>query len=58
MLVIYEDLLDGKNPNAVVVPTSTSAETISSEETDTQEGVDPSVLLECVEGLCERLKDK
>ncbi|KAF5904050.1 UPF0705 protein C11orf49, partial [Clarias magur] len=58
VLVIYEDLLEGKNPNTVIVPTSTSAETISSEETDTQEGVESSVLLECIEGLCERFKHK
>ncbi|MCI4380275.1 hypothetical protein PGIGA_G00238020 [Pangasianodon gigas] len=58
VLVVYEDLLEGKNPNAVIVPTSTSAETISSEEADTQEGVESSVLLECIEGLCERFKHK
>lgn len=58
VMVIYEDLLEGKNPNTVIVPTSTSAETISSEDTDTQEGVDSSVLLECIEGLCERFKHK
>lgn len=57
-MVIYEDLLEGKNPNAVIVPTSTSAETISSDDTDMQEGVDSSVLLECIEGLCERFKHK
>lgn len=56
--MIYEDLLEGKTPNAVVVPTSTSGETVCSEEMETQEGVDASVLLECIEGLCERLKHK
>lgn len=58
VLAIYEDLLVGKNPNTVIVPTSASSETISSEETETQEGVDSSVLLECIEGLCERFKHK
>ncbi|XP_062856217.1 centriolar satellite-associated tubulin polyglutamylase complex regulator 1 isoform X2 [Trichomycterus rosablanca] len=58
VLVMYEDLLEGKNPNTVIVPTSTSAEPICSEETDTQEGVDSSVLLECIKGLCERFKPK
>ncbi|KAL6480808.1 hypothetical protein MHYP_G00118410 [Metynnis hypsauchen] len=61
VLVIYEDLLEGKNPNTVIVPTSSSAEPLSStasEEMDTQEGVDSSVFLECIKGLCERFKHK
>ncbi|XP_066505502.1 centriolar satellite-associated tubulin polyglutamylase complex regulator 1 isoform X2 [Hoplias malabaricus] len=61
VLVIYEDLLEGKNPNTVIVPTSTSTELLSStasEEMDTQEGVDSSVFLECIKGLCERFKHK
>ncbi|XP_026872986.2 UPF0705 protein C11orf49 homolog [Electrophorus electricus] len=43
VLVIYDDLLEGKNPNTVIVPTSTLAEPSSgtaNEETDTQDGVD------------------
>uniref|UniRef100_A0A8C1TDZ2 Centriolar satellite-associated tubulin polyglutamylase complex regulator 1 n=1 Tax=Cyprinus carpio TaxID=7962 RepID=A0A8C1TDZ2_CYPCA len=59
--VIYQDLLSGKNPNTVIVPTSTSVEQLSSaanEEPDAQEGVDSSVFCECIEGLCERFKHK
>ncbi|KAI4893374.1 hypothetical protein NFI96_004760 [Prochilodus magdalenae] len=61
VLVIYEDLLEGKNPNTVIVPTSSSAEPLSStasEETDTQEGVDSSIFVKCIEGLCERFKHR
>ncbi|XP_056106743.1 centriolar satellite-associated tubulin polyglutamylase complex regulator 1 isoform X2 [Rhinichthys klamathensis goyatoka] len=59
--VIYQDLLSGKNPNTVIVPTSTSVEQLSSaanEEPDAQEGVDSSIFCECIEGLCERFKHK
>ncbi|XP_076878339.1 centriolar satellite-associated tubulin polyglutamylase complex regulator 1 isoform X2 [Brachyhypopomus gauderio] len=45
VLEIYDGLLEGKNPNTVVVPTSTLAEPSSGtagEETDTQEGGDSS----------------
>ncbi|XP_051740801.1 centriolar satellite-associated tubulin polyglutamylase complex regulator 1 isoform X1 [Ctenopharyngodon idella] len=59
--MIYEDLLSGKSPNTVIVPTSTSVEQLSSaanEEPDAQEGVDSSIFCECIEGLCERFKHK
>ncbi|XP_045061133.1 UPF0705 protein C11orf49 homolog [Coregonus clupeaformis] len=46
--VIYQDLLSGKSPNTVIIPTSTS----------TQEGVGSSVFGECFEGRCERFKHK
>lgn len=59
--VIYQDLLSGKNPNTVIVPTSTSVEQLSStanEEQETQKGVDSSIFCGCIEALCERLKHK
>uniref|UniRef100_A0A672RAH2 Centriolar satellite-associated tubulin polyglutamylase complex regulator 1 n=1 Tax=Sinocyclocheilus grahami TaxID=75366 RepID=A0A672RAH2_SINGR len=59
--VIYQDLLSGKSPNTVIVPTSTSVEQLSSaanEEPDAQGGVDSSIFCECIEGLCERFKHK
>lgn len=57
--VIYQDLLSGKSPNTVIVPTSTSVEQlpqVATEENDTQEGVDSSLFGDCIEGLCERFK--
>ncbi|XP_020336802.1 centriolar satellite-associated tubulin polyglutamylase complex regulator 1 [Oncorhynchus kisutch] len=57
--VIYQDLLSGKSPNTVIVPTSTSVEQlpqVATEETEAQEGVDSSVFGECIEVLCERFK--
>ncbi len=59
--VMYQDLLSGKSPNTVIVPTSTSVEQLSStanDEPDAQEGVDSSIFCECIEGLCERFKHK
>ncbi|XP_056595351.1 centriolar satellite-associated tubulin polyglutamylase complex regulator 1 [Triplophysa dalaica] len=59
--LIYQDLLSGKSPNTVIVPTSTSVEQLSSaanEERETQKGVDSSVFSECIEAICERLKHK
>ncbi|KAM6973184.1 centriolar satellite-associated tubulin polyglutamylase complex regulator 1 [Aplochiton taeniatus] len=59
---IYQDLLSGKSPNTVIVPTSNSIEQLpllASEETESQkaeEGVDSSLFGECIEGLCERFK--
>ncbi|XP_073798087.1 centriolar satellite-associated tubulin polyglutamylase complex regulator 1 isoform X3 [Danio rerio] len=58
---IYQDLLSGKNPNTVIVPTSTSVEQLSSsanDKPDVQEGVDATIFCECIEGLCERFKHK
>ncbi|XP_046889917.1 UPF0705 protein C11orf49 homolog [Hypomesus transpacificus] len=57
--MIYQDLLSGKSPNTVIVPTSTSVEqlhTVAAEEDDTQEGVDSCLFGDCIEGLCERFK--
>ncbi|XP_042370967.1 UPF0705 protein C11orf49 homolog [Plectropomus leopardus] len=64
VLLIYQDLLAGKSPNTVIVPTSTSIEqlpSVAAEENDTEEqrqqdGVDPSTLAQCVDALCERFK--
>ncbi|XP_062317510.1 centriolar satellite-associated tubulin polyglutamylase complex regulator 1 isoform X1 [Osmerus eperlanus] len=57
--MIYQDLLSGKSPNTVIVPTSTSVEQlhpVAAEEDDTQEGVDSCLFGDCIEGLCERFK--
>uniref|UniRef100_A0AAQ4Q7Y5 Centriolar satellite-associated tubulin polyglutamylase complex regulator 1 n=2 Tax=Gasterosteus aculeatus aculeatus TaxID=481459 RepID=A0AAQ4Q7Y5_GASAC len=65
MLLIYQDLLAGKSPNTVIVPTSTSidllrsvaAENISKEkQQQQQDGVDPSTLAQCIDALCDRFK--
>ncbi|XP_028649668.1 centriolar satellite-associated tubulin polyglutamylase complex regulator 1 [Erpetoichthys calabaricus] len=57
--VIYQDLLSGKCPNTVIVPTSSSVEQcprLVSSDTAAHEGVDSFVFCNCVEGLCERFK--
>lgn len=57
--VIYQDLLSGKSPNTVIVPTSSSVEQLNSlaeDETEAQEAVDSAVFVECIEALCERFK--
>lgn len=62
MLVIYQDLLAGKSPNTVIVPTSTSAEqlpSVAAEENDKdeqQDSVMPSSLAQCIDALCDRFK--
>ncbi|XP_030588381.1 centriolar satellite-associated tubulin polyglutamylase complex regulator 1 isoform X2 [Archocentrus centrarchus] len=63
VLVIYQDLLAGKSPNTVIVPTSTSIEQIPSvfteenkEEEQKQDGVEPSTLALCIDALCDRSK--
>ncbi|XP_068579234.1 centriolar satellite-associated tubulin polyglutamylase complex regulator 1 [Cebidichthys violaceus] len=63
VLVIYQDLLAGKSPNTVIVPTSTSVEqlpSVAAEENDKekqpQDGVEPSTLAQCVDALCDRFK--
>ncbi|XP_071403144.1 centriolar satellite-associated tubulin polyglutamylase complex regulator 1 [Centroberyx affinis] len=63
VLVIYQDLLSGKSPNTVIVPTSTSIEQLpplATEENDKegqqQGGVDPSTLAQCIDALCDRFK--
>ncbi|XP_030644241.1 centriolar satellite-associated tubulin polyglutamylase complex regulator 1 [Chanos chanos] len=55
--VIYQDLLSGKTPNTVIVPTSVEQlSNAANEEAETQEGVDSLVFCECIKGLCERFK--
>ncbi|MBN3308660.1 CK049 protein, partial [Amia calva] len=57
--VIYQDLLSGKSPNTVIVPTSTSVEQLPpviAGETATQDGVDSFLFNACIEALCERYK--
>ncbi|XP_041852057.1 UPF0705 protein C11orf49 homolog [Melanotaenia boesemani] len=63
VLLIYQDLLAGKSPNTVIVPTSTSVEQLPSVAADDSEkveqqldGVEPSTLAECVDALCDRFK--
>ncbi|KAM3870061.1 centriolar satellite-associated tubulin polyglutamylase complex regulator 1 [Diretmus argenteus] len=63
VLVIYQDLLSGKSPNTVIVPTSTSLEQLlpvaleeNEREAQQQGGVDPSTLAECIDALCDRFK--
>ncbi|KAL2093485.1 hypothetical protein ACEWY4_010797 [Coilia grayii] len=59
VLVIYQDLLSGKNPNTVIVPTSSSVEQLNSiaeDESEAHEAVDSAVFAECIEALCERFK--
>lgn len=62
-LEIYQDLLAGKSPNTVFVPTSTSIEQLpplAAEENDKEEqqqdGVDTSTMAQCIEALCDRFK--
>ncbi|XP_067903003.1 centriolar satellite-associated tubulin polyglutamylase complex regulator 1 [Heterodontus francisci] len=55
--IIYQDLLMGKNPNAVIVPTSSIQQhRLLSNDTATQEGVDASQFYDCLETLCDRYK--
>lgn len=62
VLLIYQDLLSGKSPNTVIVPTSTSSEhlpPVAAEENDKEEQQDsvmPSSLAQCLEALCDRFK--
>lgn len=63
VLVIYHDLLSGKSPNTVIVPTSTSIEQLPSvtaedndKEEQQQDGVEPSTLAQCIDALCDRFK--
>ncbi|KAM3608277.1 uncharacterized protein V6R79_022540 [Siganus canaliculatus] len=64
VLLIYRDLLAGKSPNTVIVPTSTSIEQLPSvaaeendrEEQQQQDGVEPSILAQCIDALCDRFK--
>lgn len=63
VLEIYQDLLAGKSPNTVIVPTSTSVEQlppVAAEENDKEEqqqdGVETSTLAQCIDALCDRFK--
>ncbi|CAL8292107.1 unnamed protein product [Boreogadus saida] len=62
VLTIYQDLLFGKSPNTVIVPTSIAVEQLpllATEENtsqELQEGVEASTLAECINGLCDRFK--
>ena len=65
VLVIYQDLLAGKSPNTVIVPTSTSIEqlpSLAAEENDKEEqqqdGVEPSTLAQCIDAFCDRFKHR
>lgn len=56
---IYQDLLSGKNPNTVIVPTSSSGQhrqrpTLG--ETSMLEGVEASLFYQRLESLCDRHK--
>ncbi|XP_045146970.1 UPF0705 protein C11orf49 homolog isoform X3 [Echinops telfairi] len=56
---IYQDLLSGKNPNTVVVPTSSSGQhrqRPTSGEASMLEGVEASLFCQCLENLCDRHK--
>uniref|UniRef100_A0A672FBQ8 Centriolar satellite-associated tubulin polyglutamylase complex regulator 1 n=1 Tax=Salarias fasciatus TaxID=181472 RepID=A0A672FBQ8_SALFA len=56
VLLVYQDLLAGKSPNTVIVPTSTSVEQLPPEEEEEENGVEAAMLAQCVEALCERFK--
>ncbi|XP_020654764.3 centriolar satellite-associated tubulin polyglutamylase complex regulator 1 isoform X1 [Pogona vitticeps] len=56
---IYQDLLTGKNPNTVIVPTSSSGQHRSRQapsECSPLDGVETSVFYQCLESLCDRSK--
>lgn len=56
---IYQDLLSGKNPNTVIVPTSSSGQhrqRPAPGEASTLEGVEASQFYQCLESLCDRHK--
>ncbi|KAM9808143.1 centriolar satellite-associated tubulin polyglutamylase complex regulator 1 [Neosynchiropus ocellatus] len=59
--VIYQDLLAGKSPNTVIVPTSSSVEqlpSVTAEEKsrEQRQEVDAATLAQCVDTLCERFR--
>ncbi|KAF0040868.1 hypothetical protein F2P81_006766 [Scophthalmus maximus] len=74
VLKIYHDLLAGKSPNTVFVPTSDSVEqlpSVAAEENDREQqqqqqqqqqeedgGVEPSTLAQCIDDLCDRFKHR
>ncbi|KAJ7344691.1 hypothetical protein JRQ81_000641, partial [Phrynocephalus forsythii] len=56
---IYQDLLTGKNPNTVIVPTSSSGQHRSRQapsECSPPDGVETAVFYQCLESLCDRSK--
>ncbi|XP_040140344.1 centriolar satellite-associated tubulin polyglutamylase complex regulator 1 isoform X5 [Ictidomys tridecemlineatus] len=56
---IYQDLLSGKNPNTVIVPTSFSGQHRQRPalgEAGMLEGVEASLFYQCLENLCDRHK--
>ncbi|XP_073204376.1 centriolar satellite-associated tubulin polyglutamylase complex regulator 1 isoform X4 [Lepidochelys kempii] len=56
---IYQDLLTGKNPNTVIVPTSSSGQHRSRQapsECSPLDGVEASLFYHCLESLCDRSK--
>ncbi|KAM9220915.1 centriolar satellite-associated tubulin polyglutamylase complex regulator 1 isoform 3-T3 [Dugong dugon] len=56
---IYQDLLSGKNPNTVIVPTSSSGQHRQRPalgEASMLEGVEASLFYQCLENLCDRHK--
>ncbi|XP_054379878.1 centriolar satellite-associated tubulin polyglutamylase complex regulator 1 isoform X2 [Pongo abelii] len=56
---IYENLLSGKNPNTVIVPTSSSGQHRQRPalgEAGMLEGVEASLFYQCLENLCDRHK--
>ncbi|XP_037694505.1 UPF0705 protein C11orf49 homolog isoform X2 [Choloepus didactylus] len=56
---IYQDLLTGKNPNTVIVPTSSSGQHRQRPalgEASMLEGVEASLFCQCLENLCDRYK--
>ncbi|XP_075282027.1 centriolar satellite-associated tubulin polyglutamylase complex regulator 1 isoform X3 [Opisthocomus hoazin] len=57
--VIYQDLLAGKNPNTVIVPTSSSGQHRQrqpSNDCSPLDGVEASLFYQCLESLCDRSK--
>ncbi|XP_077453284.1 centriolar satellite-associated tubulin polyglutamylase complex regulator 1 [Stigmatopora argus] len=61
VLLIYQDLLAGKSPNTVIVPTSTTVEQppcLITEENNKEQDleVDASTLAGCIDTLCDRIK--
>ncbi|NXS06342.1 CK049 protein, partial [Neodrepanis coruscans] len=57
--VIYQDLLVGKNPNTVIVPTSSSGQHRQRQpanDCNPFEGVEASLFYQCLESLCDRSK--
>ncbi|KFP45910.1 UPF0705 protein C11orf49, partial [Chlamydotis macqueenii] len=56
---IYQDLLAGKNPNTVIVPTSSSGQHRQRQppnDCSPLDGVEASLFYQCLESLCDRSK--